>query len=54
MPQGSSITPDGFVKVVNEVVEALDHVLAYFDDVIDFGPNPAAHVDSIHSFFECL
>ena len=34
MPQGSSVLPECFVKVINELMKGLEQVAAYLDDVI--------------------
>ena len=47
MPQGSSASPGWFVKVINEVIEGLEQVAAYLDDVIVFDSDPTAHVDTM-------
>ena len=44
MPQGSSASPEWFVKVTNEVIKDLKQVAAYLDDVIVFDFDPIAHV----------
>ena len=40
MPQGSSASPDWFVKVVNEVIKGLAQVAAYLDDGMVFSSDP--------------
>ena len=47
MPQGSRASPGWFVKVINEVIEGLEQVAAYLDDVIVFDSDPTAHVDTM-------
>ena len=54
MPQGSSASPGWFVKVINEVIKGLKHVVAYFDDVVVFDSDPVAHFQTIRSLFERL
>ena len=49
LPQGSSASPEWFVKVINEVIKDLKQVAAYLDDVIVFDPGPVAHVRTIRS-----
>ena len=51
MPQGSSAAPGWFVKVINEVIKALDRVAAYLDDVIVFDAGSSLHVVSLKEFF---
>ncbi|CAB1116433.1 unnamed protein product [Ectocarpus sp. CCAP 1310/34] len=51
---GSSVAPSWFTMVINEVVNGLDHVLAYLDDVIVFDADPVHHVANIRLFLECL
>ena len=51
MPQGISAAQGWFVKVINEVMNGLDHVAAYLDDVIVFDVDPSLHVANIKEFF---
>ena len=50
-PQGSSVSPGCFVKVINEVIKGLDRVAAYLDDVIVFEADPSLHVANMKEFF---
>ena len=54
IPQGSSVLPGWFVKVINEVIKGLAQVAAYLDDVIVFDSDPAAYVKTIRALFERL
>ena len=47
MPQGSSASPGWFGKVVNEVVQGLEQVTAYVDDVSVFDSDPTAHANTM-------
>ena len=56
MPQGSSASPEWFVKVINKVMTyrrkpggGIPQVAAYLDDVIVFESDPIAHVQTIRS-----
>ena len=54
MPQGSSATPDWFVKEINEVIKGLERVAAYLDHIIVCNPDPAALTANIRAMFERL
>ena len=54
MPQGANASPSWFVKVINRVVQGLDRVLAYLDDVICFDEEPLEHVRNMIEFFKRL
>ena len=47
MPLGSSASPGWFGKVVNEVVQGLEQVTAYVDDVSVFDSDPTAHANTM-------
>ena len=40
MPQGRSAAPGWFVKVINEVINGLDRIAAYLEDLIVFDARP--------------
>ena len=46
-PQGSSASPGWFVKDINEVINSLEQVAAYLDDVVFFDSDPTAHVKTM-------
>ena len=54
MPQGSSASPEWFVKVINEVIKDLKQVAEYLDGVIVSDSDPTAHVQTISFLFERL
>ena len=54
MPRGSSAAPGWFVKGINEVIEGLERVAAYLDDIIVDDADPAAHTANIRDRFERL
>ena len=51
MPQGRSAAPGWFVKVINEVINGLDRVAVYLDDVIAFDADPSLHVVNMNESF---
>ena len=51
MPQGISAAPRWFVKVIDEVIEGLDRVAAYLDDVIVFDADSSLQVANMKGFF---
>ena len=51
MPQGSSVSPGWFVKVINEIIKGLKRIAAYLDDIIVFDPDPTDHVANIRALF---
>ena len=54
MPQGSSASPGWFVMVTDEVVQGLEQMAAYPEDVTVFDSDPAAHTKTMCAFFERL
>ena len=54
VPQGTSASPEWFLKVINEVVKGLEQVVAYLDDVIVFKSDLTAHVKTMRALFERL
>eukprot|EP00752_Nemacystus_decipiens_P015617 g13940.t1 len=54
MPQGASQSPGWYMRVINEVIQNLERVLAYLDDVIVHDTDPASHIANLRLFFERL
>ncbi len=54
MPQGASQSPGWYMRVINEVIQNLERVLAYMDDVIVHDTDPASHIANLRLFFERL
>ena len=54
MPQGSTASPEWFVKVIDAVIKGSKCVTTYLDDDIVFDPDLIADVQTIRSLFERL
>ena len=54
MPQGSSASSGWYVRAINEVLKGLEHVAAYFDDLIVSDFDPTTHVKTMLALFERL
>ena len=53
-PMGASRSPGWFVKVLNDVIQGLEGVEAYLDDVVEYDSTPAQHVASLRALFSRL